>query len=106
MVFVPVRNDDAAEPILLVFQIGDIGNYQVDAQHVVFGKHHTGVDEDDIVAVFKHHTVLGDFAQAAQGDDAKRFVFCHRVGGISAADSSARLRVEILLYLLVRGLSS
>ena len=74
MVLVPVGDDDAPKPIPLVFQIRDIGNYQVDAQHLVFGKHHTGVDEDDVVAVFEHHTVFGNFAQTAKGYDAKLLV--------------------------------
>jgi hypothetical protein len=72
VVFVTVRDDDAAQLIALVAQIFPIGNDEVDAQHVVFGEHDAAIDQDDVLAVLEGRHVLADFAAPAERDDAQR----------------------------------
>ncbi len=70
VIFVAVRDDDAAQLIALVAQVFPIGDDEVDPQHIVFGEHDAAVDQQDIRAVFKGRHVLADFAAAAQRNDA------------------------------------
>ena len=73
MVFVAVGDDDAAQLFLALQQVADIGDDQVDAQHLFLGEHQAGIDDDDVVVVLDGHHVLADFAQAAEGDDLEFF---------------------------------
>ena len=69
VVLVAVGDEDGADLVLVLAQVGDVGDDEVHAGHVLFGEHNPGVDDDDVVAVLKGHHVLADFAEAAQGDD-------------------------------------
>ena len=67
VVFVPVGQDDAAHPLPVFDQIGNIGDNNVDAQQFGFGKHQAGIDDDDVVTPANGHAVHSELAQAAQG---------------------------------------
>ncbi len=67
MVFVAVRQDDGFDEMAILFEIGDVGNDEVDAEQFGFGEHHAGVNDDDGVAKAKGHHVHAEFPQAAQG---------------------------------------
>ncbi len=46
MVFVSVREDDAANLAAVLDEVGDVGDDDVDAQELFFGEHEAGVDDD------------------------------------------------------------
>ena len=62
VVFVAVGDDDAADLVLALLQVGDVRDDQVDPQHVLFGEHQAAVDDDDVVGVLDDHHVLADLA--------------------------------------------
>ena len=68
MVFVAVRQDQGADVLLVFLEVGQVGHDQVDAQQLGFGKHHAGIDDDDVVAVADGGHVHAELAQPAQGD--------------------------------------
>ena len=45
-----------------VYQVGDVRDNQVNAQHLFLGKEHTGVDNDDVVTVLHDHHILPDLS--------------------------------------------
>ena len=53
------------------FDVGDVGDDEVDAEHLLVGEHEAGVDGDHVVAVLEQHHVLADLAETAEGDYAK-----------------------------------
>ena len=55
-----------ASPVLA--QIVHIRDDVIHPQHVSFGEHQAGIDDENRIAVFHRHHVQADFAQAAQGD--------------------------------------
>ena len=67
MVFVPVSQNDAAHPLAVLDQIGNIGHNDVDAEQFGFRKHQAGVDDDNVVTPANGHAVHPELAQAAQG---------------------------------------
>ena len=69
VVFVAVGQNDAAHPLAVFGQVGDIGDDDVDAQQFGFGKHQAGVDDDNVVTPANGHAVHPELAQAAQGHD-------------------------------------
>jgi len=62
VVFVTVGDDDAAHFFAFIQQVFEVGDDVVDAQHIVFGEHQAGVDDEDLVAAFIYHHILTDFA--------------------------------------------
>ena len=72
VVLVAVRDDDAAQLVLVFQHIGVVGQHQVDAGLVVVGEHEAGVDEDHVIAALESGHVLADAVKAAQGDDLER----------------------------------
>ena len=68
MVFVAVGEEQAADMLAILFQVGEVGGDDVDAQQFGVGEHHAGVDDDDVVAVAEGHGVHAELAEAAEGD--------------------------------------
>ena len=66
VVFVAVGQNDAAHPLAVLDQVGDVGNDDVHAQQFGFGEHQSGVDDDDVVAPAHGHAVHAEFAKAAE----------------------------------------
>ena len=50
-------------------EVGDIGNNDVDAEHVRLGKHQAAIDNDDIIAILENGHIQTDFAQTSEGND-------------------------------------
>ena len=48
--------------VAVLLQVAEIGSDDIDAEQLGVGKHHTGVDNDDIVAVLQHHRVHPELA--------------------------------------------
>jgi hypothetical protein len=66
MVFVTVSDYDSPDFIAPFDDITEVGDNQVDAEHIFFGKHKSGINNDDIIIVFQHHHVLADFTQPTE----------------------------------------
>src|SRR5690242_10036746 len=69
MVLVAVGDDPAPDLVSLVQQVCDVGDDEVDAQHLVLGEHQAAVDEEDLLPALEGHHVLADLAQATERDD-------------------------------------
>ena len=69
VVLVAVRDDDAAELLLVLEHVGVIGKHEVDAGLVVIGKHEASIDEHHVVAALEGSHVLADAVKAAERDD-------------------------------------
>ena len=49
VVFVAVGEDDSANVLAVLDEIGDVGDDDIDAEKFGFGEHQSGVDDDDVV---------------------------------------------------------
>src|ERR1700694_2959759 len=74
MVFVTVRDKNAANALLLVVQVARIGDNQVYAKHFIVGEHRTRINNHDVVTVFDDHHILSDFPQPSKRDQSN--IFC------------------------------
>ncbi len=72
MVFVAVGDEYAEHAVLVLDHVGEVGQDQIDAQHIVVGEHEAGIDDKQGVAVLQNHHVLADGPQSAQGYDFER----------------------------------
>src|SRR3972149_6874331 len=79
MILVTVGEHHAQDPLTVLDHIGEIWQYQVDAEHLVVGKHETRVHDEEGVAVLQHRHVLADCPQTTQGYDFESFL-CHGWG--------------------------
>ena len=55
-----------ADALAVFGEIGDVGDYDVDAEKFGFGEHESGVDDDDVVAPAHRHAIHAEFAEAAK----------------------------------------
>ena len=65
VVFVRVRQDDRADHVLVLLQVGDVRDDDVHAEQFLLGEHQAAVDDDDVVARAQRHHVHAEFAQSA-----------------------------------------
>ena len=65
MVLVAVGDDDTAELLLVLQNIGVVGKNQVDTGLGVIREHETGIDEHHVVAALEDRHVLADAVKAA-----------------------------------------
>ena len=72
MVLVSMSDDDAAELVLILEDIGVIGKNQVDARLRIIGEHESGVDKDHIGTALDNGHILADTIKTAKGDDLQR----------------------------------
>ena len=63
----------ARTPGLVFNQVGDIRDYDIDAEQLRLGEHEAGVDHDDVIFVAKGEAVHAEFAKAAERDDFQFF---------------------------------
>ena len=68
VVFVAVRQDDAAQAVRVGAHVGHVGHEQVHARLILAGKGHARVDQYEVVAVLQERAILADLADPAQGD--------------------------------------
>ena len=76
VVLVPVGDEHAPQAAVVLHQIANVGNDAVDAVHVVSGKGHAAVHDDNLAAVLVGGHILADLVQAAQRNDLQ--FFCHK----------------------------
>ena len=69
VVLVAVGDDNAAQLVLVLQDIGVVGQDEVDARMVVVGKHEAGIDHDHVVSVLEHGHVLADPVKTTKRDD-------------------------------------
>jgi hypothetical protein len=69
VILVSVRQDQRLDLAALLFEIGEVGDDQVDAQLVGVGEHHAGVDDDGCLAVRHRHHVHAELAEPTEGHD-------------------------------------
>lgn len=50
----------------MLFEVTDVWNYQIDAEEFGVGEHHSGVDDDDVIAGAEDHHVHSKFAETAE----------------------------------------
>ena len=60
VVLVAVGDEEAADAVVLLDEVGDVGDHQVHTVHVVPGKAHAAVHHNDFAAAFIHGHVLAD----------------------------------------------
>ncbi len=71
VVFVAVRDEQAAKLVLPFAQVGEVVDDDVDPEHLLVGKHQAAVDDDQIVVRLDAGHVAADLAAAAQWDNAQ-----------------------------------
>ena len=69
MVFVAVGDEEGEHVVAALAQEGDVGQDEVDAQHLVAREGQPAVDHDDLAAVLDGRHVLADLAHPAERDD-------------------------------------
>ena len=74
VILVGVGDEEGPDVGLALLEVGDVGDDEVDPEHLLVGEHQAAVDDDDVVAVLEHVHVLADFADAAERDDPEREV--------------------------------
>ena len=82
VILVPVGDDIPAELGNVLFQIGCVGNNQVNARHILPGEYGADVHHDDVIPIFKYRHVFAYFAKAAQRYNAQLWLnpsSCHNV---------------------------
>src|SRR5579875_1812287 len=65
VVLVTMSDENAAYVLLFITEITRIGNNKIDAKHLLIWKHHSGIDNDDVVTILYDHHILSDFSQAS-----------------------------------------
>ena len=74
VIFVAVRENNAADMLAILFEVGDVGDDEVDAKEFGVGKHHAGVDDEDIVAKTQDQHVHTKFAETTERNNGKRLI--------------------------------
>ena len=72
VVLVRVREDDGADSLLSIGEVGHVREDQVDAEVLVSRERQPGVDDHDVVVELVDGHVLADLADTAERDDPKR----------------------------------
>ena len=69
VVLVAVRDDRPVDAVGVVAQVGEVGQHQVDAEHVELGEHQTDVEQQDAAVDLDAGAVAPDLAQPAEERD-------------------------------------
>ena len=72
VVLVPVGEHDRLDVVGALAQVGEVGQHEVDPEHLGGREHQPGVDEHDPAVVLDHGHVLADLAQAARAGGCAR----------------------------------
>src|SRR5439155_6071054 len=71
VILVAVRHDDRLDVPRSLAQVGEVGQHEVDADHLRGGKAQPHVDHDDAPVELDDRQVLADLPQASEGEDAQ-----------------------------------
>ena len=69
MVLMPVGEDDGLNLFAILQQIRNIGNHEINSQHIVLGEHQSCVDQQNLIVHAKNRHIFADLPQAAQRND-------------------------------------
>ena len=72
MVLVTVSQDAAFEPVFVLDYVGEIGQHQVDAEHLRVGEHEAAVHQHGPAVHLEPGAIAANFAQAAEENDTDR----------------------------------
>ena len=61
MIFMTMGNDNSADLVFPLYQVGDIGDNIIDPQHIIFGEHDARVYDENFSIVFIDHHVPSHF---------------------------------------------
>ncbi len=81
VVFVAVRDQQRAQLRGPLAHVREIVDHDVDAIHLVVGKHESAVDDDHILIGLDHRHVAADLSAAAKRDDSNVGHFRRRRNG-------------------------
>ena len=65
----PVGEKQGTHVLAVIFQVSQVRRDDVYAKQVILRKHHTGVDDNDVVSVADRHHIHPELAEPAEGDD-------------------------------------
>ncbi|MNV85223.1 hypothetical protein D3C71_1791590 [compost metagenome] len=65
MVLMTMSQQNPPDFILIINQVADIGNDNVDAEHVLLGKFQTRINYYNVVSILYYVHILADLAHAA-----------------------------------------
>ena len=71
VVFVTMRDQDPAQLFDPILDITDVGDHQIDAEHLLIGEHEARVHDDHVLGQLKNHHVLAYLPEASQRNDLK-----------------------------------
>ncbi len=74
VVFVPMGEQEGADVLAVFLEVGEVRGDDIDAEELVFGEHHAGVDDDDVVAVANGHHVHAELTESAERNDLELFI--------------------------------
>ena len=63
VIFVPVGHEDGPDPILVLYQVGDVRDREIDTGDLFAQEEDAGVDDDNVVAKLQGHHVLAYLAK-------------------------------------------
>jgi hypothetical protein len=72
-----MRDEKAAELVGVLLDITYVRDHQVDAQHLLFGKHEAAIDRDHVLAELEEQHVAADLSETAEGDYAQGMAIWH-----------------------------
>ena len=72
MVLVAVGDHDRLDVLRALAQVGEVGQHEVDADHLRGREAQPDVDDDDPAVLLDDRHVLADLSQPAEGQDAQR----------------------------------
>ena len=58
----PVGQQQRADVLAVLFEEGEVGGDDIDAQQFRFREHHAGVDDDDVVSIAERHHMHSELA--------------------------------------------
>jgi len=78
MVLVAVAQQDCFDAVFPFLEVGDVGDDEVHPQHLLVGKHHPAVEDEDLIPLLQKPHVFADLSDASEGNERdNRLSFCH-----------------------------
>src|SRR5208283_3281278 len=98
VVLMAVREHDGAHVLLVLNQVGDVGNHDVDAEQLGLRKHEPRVDHNNVVFPAQRQAIHAELAQPAQRNDLQFFCW-HRSSLMLTPRARAWLRSEKITHM-------
>ncbi len=81
VVLMPMGDDHAPDPLLVLAQEAGVRQHHIHAMHAVAGESEAGIHQHQVIAVLEHTGVLADLVQAAEGDHPQAGLLAFRGSG-------------------------